>query len=454
MGRPKRLYPHGRYRLRMPRQIENDKPYPLDLEYTWDRQAVRRTTNLFIKVTDWNQNGDNGRGEIRASYGPEYKRLNKMLQSRVEHLDSLIAEFIELNPFQLTVEVITSIMDDKPVIRRDKGRDFVEFTIERLASDYARNRIGHSRYENGKSGMNIFREFLRSTKRGTYRQDSIYVGEITPDLLESYIEWRRDVKQNSAPTINHALTPILKACAYAKDLDYIDADINARIQDMRIVTKVSLSDEEAEFDGKSLTTEQMKELLKYYETCQEPRRKEFLEMFFFAFHACGLRVVDVMTLQWSHINFDKKELRKIMIKTNKRHVIPLSEPAIRILRHWQEKRPDSKYVFNLVKEDLDLDNAEELYRCRNNATKCINQSLNVVGEQLGLDFSLSMHVARHTFAIVALNKGLSMTVVSRLLGHGSTDITEKVYAKFLPETLAAEVARISPELNQFVPTIQ
>lgn len=248
----------------MPRQIENDKPYPLDLEYTWDRQAVRRTTNLFIKVTDWNQNGDNGRGEIRASYGPEYKRLNKMLQSRVEHLDSLIAEFIELNPFQLTVEVITSIMDDKPVIRRDKGRDFVEFTIERLASDYARNRIGHSRYENGKSGMNIFREFLRSTKRGTYRQDSIYVGEITPDLLESYIEWRRDVKQNSDPTINHALTPILKACAYAKDLDYIDADINARIQDMRIVTKVSLSDEEAEFDGKSLTTEQMKELLKYY----------------------------------------------------------------------------------------------------------------------------------------------------------------------------------------------
>ena len=34
-----------------------------------------------------------------------------------------------------------------------------------------------------------------------------------------------------------------------------------------------------------------------------------------------------------------------------------------------------------------------------------------------------------------------MSVVSRLLGHGSTDVTEKVYAKFLPETLSAEVAR-------------
>lgn len=228
-------------------------------------------------------------------------------------------------------------------------------------------------------------------------------------------------------------------------MGYIDADINARIQDMRIVTKVSLSDEEAEFDGKSLTTEQMKELLKYYETCQEPRRKEFLEMFFFAFHACGLRVVDVMTLQWSHINFDKKELRKIMIKTNKRHVIPLTEPALHILHRWQEKRAGCRYVFNLVKDDLDLDDAEALYKSRNNATKCINQSLAVVGEQIGFPFTLSMHVARHSFAVFALNKGLSMSVVSRLLGHGSTDVTEKVYAKFLPETLSAEVARLKED---------
>ena len=454
MGRPKRLYPHGKYRLRTPKQIEADKLYPLDLEYTWDRQVIRRTTNIIVKESDWNQNGDNGRGEIRASYGPEYKRLNKMLQSRVEHIDSLLAEYNEQHPFQITAEVVSALLADKPLTRKDQGRDFVEFTIERLASDYSRNRIGRSRFENGKSGMNIFREFLRSTKKGSYRPDSIYVGEITPELIDSYIEWRREVKNNSDATINHALTPILKACSYASDMNLIDPNINARIQDMRIITKVSLSDEEAEFDGKSLSTEEMKALLDYYEKCQEPRRKEFLEMFFFAFHACGLRVVDVMTLQWGHINFDKKELRKIMIKTNKRHVIPLSDPAIRILRHWQEKRPDSKFVFDLVKEDLELDDAEALYKARNNATRCINQSLNVAGEKIGLNFSLTMHVARHTFAIVALNKGLSMTVVSRLLGHGSTDITEKVYAKFLPETLAAEVAKISPELNQFTPIIQ
>ena len=59
---------------------------------------------------------------------------------------------------------------------------------------------------------------------------------------------------------------------------------------------------------------------------------------------------------------------------------------------------------------------------------------------------LAFHAARHSFAVFALNKGLSMSVVSRLLGHSSTDITEKVYARFLPETLSAEVVKLSGEL--------
>ena len=160
---------------------------------------------------------------------------------------------------------------------------------------------------NGKCCMNVFTIFLRSTKKGTYDKDKIYVGDLTPELIDSYIEWRRDIKQNSDETINHALTPIQKASAYAAELGMIELAINARIQDMRIITKPSLSEEEDEFDGKSLSRDQLSALLEYYKNCKEPRRKEFLEMFFFAFHACGLRIVDVMTLQWGHINMEKKE---------------------------------------------------------------------------------------------------------------------------------------------------
>lgn len=420
----------------------------MDIEYTWNRQAVRKTMNIFVKIADWHQGMNGGRGGVKATYGSEAKRINAVLLSKVEKVDAMLAEFAEKNPGKITIDVINSYLLDKPMTRNDEGKDFVDFVNERLDSEYARNKIGRSRHQNGKSGMNIFQEFLRSTNRGTHKANGIYLGELTIELLDAYIAWRRDIKLNSDHTINHALTPILKACAYASELDLIDKALNARIQDMRISPKISLATDEAEFDGKSLSKEEVKKLIKYHDTCQEPRRKEFIEMFLFAFHACGLRLVDVMTLQWTHIDFQKKELRKVMVKTNKRHVIPLSEPAIEILMGWYAKRPNTKFVFNLVKEELDIDNADSLYKARNNATNCINQSLTVVGEQMELAFPLTMHVARHTFAVFALNKGLSMTVVSRLLGHGSTDVTEKVYVRFLPETLSTELTKLKDELSE------
>lgn len=93
MGRPKRLYPLGKYRLRTPKVVDKEKAYPVELEYTWNRQVIRKTTNVFVKVADWNQNGNQGRGEIRASHGGESKRLNQLLLARVERIDSLLAEY-------------------------------------------------------------------------------------------------------------------------------------------------------------------------------------------------------------------------------------------------------------------------------------------------------------------------------------------------------------------------
>lgn len=56
-----------------------------------------------------------------------------------------------------------------------------------------------------------------------------------------------------------------------------------------------------------------------------------------------------------------------------------------------------------------------------------------------LALAITLHVARHTFAVFALNNGVDVHKVSRLLAHSSVMVTEKVYAKFLPETLQKEV---------------
>ncbi len=441
MARAKRQFPTGKYRQHLPKNPKMESVYPIELEYTWDGIVKRVPTGISAKCTDWNPKGNNGKGELLPSYGNEYKKHNDILLKRVERYDALMAEYADNHPNSFTIEVVETILRNEGV----EQKDFVDFVVERLKSEYMRNKIGRSRYENGISAMNMFQEFLRSEKLGTYKDDSIYLSQITVELFEAYIDWRIRIKKNSTATINHTLTPIIKACQYACDIGLINSRLNLCIRDLRVKEKISLeedSDEAEVFNGKILTAEQMRALIEYGNNCKLVKRKEYIDMFLFAFHACGLRVVDVATLQWNSVNFEKKELRKVLIKTSKRHIIPLSDEAIEILQRWKKKRPSSKFVFGLVNEDLNLDDSKALYKARTNATKCINQSLKVVGESLNFPIALTMHQARHFFSVNALQQGLSVNVISRLLGHGSTDITEKVYARYMPETLADELGKL------------
>ena len=445
MGRTKRQVPKGKYRLITKTQKQTDKLYPVYLEYTWNGSIIRKITDVKCKIADWNTKGNLGRGELRPSYGSEYKRLNALLLKRLEKTDADLAEYNERHRGKITKNVIEDFLQDKPLTRKDEGKDFIEFALERLRGRYALKKISYSRLKNGESALKVFGEFLICCGLGTYKPNAIYLGEISSELIQKHIEWRKDVKRNSDATINHALTPILQACNYACELGYIDKVYNTMIQDMRITIKPNLDESEREFDGKALNKAQLQKLIEVYKKCTEPRRKEFIEMFLFAFHACGLRLTDVMTLQWANIDFKEKVISKVLIKNTKRHKIPLTPAAEAILLQWKQKAYRKKYVFDLVSDNLNVNEAEALYKARNNAAKCIDQSLIVVGEQMGLPFTLTMHVARHTFAILALNgdegnrEPLSMSMVSRLLGHSSTDVTEKVYAKYLPETMAEEV---------------
>ena len=100
MGRPKRLYPLGKYRLRTPKVIDKEKAYPIELEYTWNRQIIRKTTNVFVKVADWNQNGNQGRGEMQSITRNILIRLLLMLypvSSQTNLFHVVIKEKILLN---------------------------------------------------------------------------------------------------------------------------------------------------------------------------------------------------------------------------------------------------------------------------------------------------------------------------------------------------------------------
>ena len=108
-----------------------------------------------------------------------------------------------------------------------------------------------------------------------------------------------------------------------------------------------------------------------------------------------------------------------------------------------------KFVFDLVSDSFDINDKDALYKSRTNNDRKINQALAVVAERIGLK-RLVFHMARHSFAVLALNDGMSLSVVSRMLGHASTDTTETVYAEYLPKTLSEELEKLN---YGFIPTL-
>ena len=56
---------------------------------------------------------------------------------------------------------------------------------------------------------------------------------------------------------------------------------------------------------------------------------------------------------------------------------------------------------------------------------------------------VSSHWARHTGATLLLNAGVGEEIVAKVLGHSTTKITKRVYAKLLDETVAREMEKIT-----------
>lgn len=465
MGRAKKTAIYGKLRLKYPKSnYDTSKAYTIYYEYNYDRQIIRKAAPFKAKVKDWSEKANNGKGGLLSSYGDDYTRDTKRMLHHLSEVDDKIRVFSDKNPGKLNADIIRSLLHNAPLTREDGGRDFVDFVKEVLKERLRLNKMKYSTHENSLSNMRIFQEFLRATNRGTYKYDSIYLGEISGEIIGAYIDYRRHIKKNGNATINHSLTPIIFACKEAALQRLIPVEVYNKIASMRVEPD-SLSIDDTGFDGKYLTLQELQQLVDFYNKDVEPRRKEYIEMFLFAFHAGGLRLVDVMTLQWKHIDFKKKEIKKVLIKTRKsqkqRNTNPLTPPAIQILNKWQEMGRRERYVFDLVDDDFDYNDPDALYHVRNSVDKKVNQALKVVGIKMGLPFTLHFHCARHSFAINALNrkKGdggedvqpMSVFEVSRLLGHASTSITERVYAEFLSETLEEKMNSLN--FDGFIPVM-
>ena len=434
MGRVARKYPTGGFFLRTPAKVDEDKLYPVYLYYFCGGKKLRQSTSVLALAKDWNQKANHGIGELRASYGPDYRKKNLQLQKMLRKIDGSIFDYVEMNG-EISPDIIQGFIcgDDRP-LRADKGRNFVAYALELLEKQYMRRKIRISTYKNSVSILNQFKNFLSDKECG--QKGELFVGNITEDIVRDFLSWGLE-RGRKTDTVEKYLETISKICRQASDNGFLCKASAQAITD--IVLEENLDDSLAR-SIKYLTTVEIGKLVNIDRSIISNKQADVLEMFKFSYLSCGPRISDIITLRWCDIDFEKKELCKIQVKTRGRNIIPLTDEALKILEEWKGRH--NVFVFGLLSDNFDLKDEVMLRTRRNSITSTINKQLENISKKAQLSKKVTFHMARHSWAVSALEQGMSISMISSLLGHTSTAITEKVYAEFRQEAKAEAVRNL------------
>lgn len=141
---------------------------------------------------------------------------------------------------------------------------------------------------------------------------------------------------------------------------------------------------------------------------------------------CGLRISDIMKLEWKDIKKDGQDLRLqvTMQKTRQPLYMKLNSQAIEYL-----PTRDGAAMTDRVFDGLPTNAA-------------IGRTLRAWSKAAGITKDFTFHTARHTFATLSLNSGTDIYTVSKLMGHTSLETTQ-IYAELLNKSKDAAVDRLS-----------
>ena len=75
-------------------------------------------------------------------------------------------------------------------------------------------------------------------------------------------------------------------------------------------------------------------------------------------------------------------------------------------------------------------------------------------EHAELDTALRLHDLRHTFASLYLADGGDIFKLSKILGHHSVSMTEKIYAHLMPTAFEADYGRVRFRMPYTAPVVE
>ena len=81
------------------------------------------------------------------------------------------------------------------------------------------------------------------------------------------------------------------------------------------------------------------------------------------------------------------------------------------------------------------------------SNNCCNVHLHALERRCGFRTHLTFHVGRHTFATLALNRGMPVETLSRILGHTNIRTTQ-IYARITNQKISQDMAALAEKLSR------
>ncbi|MCE4565203.1 site-specific integrase [Maribellus sp. CM-23] len=145
------------------------------------------------------------------------------------------------------------------------------------------------------------------------------------------------------------------------------------------------------------------------------------DIFIFSYLCSGINFTDIANLQPDNISGN--QMQYIRQKTGKKINVLLIPDTIKIIEKYSIATPQTGHIFPILDKRIHKTAQQK----RNRIHKVLGRTgkgLKRIAELCKITTNLSTYVARHSFATVLKNSGVSIALISEALGHSALSTTQ------------------------------
>jgi site-specific recombinase XerD len=364
-----------------PEKIRKDGQYNIYLRVIHNRKVYYRSTDIYVTQKQFKD------GKVVNHFNA--KSINYILQQEILAYEKILMEHEKwFDMKNWPIKDIVALLENR------KHEDFFAFA-ESIVHNYIDNKQTRMA-ELLSTTIHVLKEYVNTTNLNIKDVNYRFIEKFTYYLAhDKYNKQAKayGVSLNTQRNYLRNIKTVMNKAVHYKIISWDDYPFH----DYKIMR--------GETKHKDLKVEQIRAILNY--ESKNYMQQQAVDVFSLTFLLVGINIKDLFYLEYNK-SMERIEYKRA--KTKKAITIKLEPEAKIILDRYFDK--NNKLLF------------QKRYSDHKTLTKKVNAHLKRIAEDCGIIEPVSTYYARHSWATIATNIGISFELVGRCLGHTQKSITE------------------------------